>query len=563
MGIQRDASNRPPLKKVVTDPSVNSIINLSGFNLLPRHFSLLQKGLSFVPTPHFNKFSWIKDLNLFARRLALHIFMEKKKEREAKNLGVSSEDYVHLENLLALLDECPPDSVNFSQKFKQKTKFTPSFSDFSNLEVFVNLVTSEIESIRNKDLKWESNLSQNEQLALNELQDVCNIVIKQSDKGGNLVIMDRNDYIAMCMLHLNDKDGYRKLESDPTLVFTKGLETLLTLGVQSKLISDDNHKFLLLKYPTIPTLYCLPKIHKSLISPPGRPIISGNNSLTERVSELVDCYLRPLVLDTPSYVRDTQHVLQKLSEIHVSPGTVLVSLDVITLYNNIPHLVGLQATKHFLSGKHSEQETEFVLSLLEYVLHHNYFLFQNHFYLQTRGTAMGTSCAPSYANLYLAWWEKLFVFSTEMMRFTNYVTKWLRYIDDILFLWQGPIEMLNEWLALLNNNEIGFGLTLVVGGNSIEFLDLNIIINSDLELITTLHRKPTSTNNFLNWSSHHPQNLKRGIPIGQYLRARRNCTSLQDFQLEANLLKNMFLSKGYPRKCLKRAYHRALSNLKG
>uniref|UniRef100_A0A8C5LPP9 Reverse transcriptase domain-containing protein n=1 Tax=Leptobrachium leishanense TaxID=445787 RepID=A0A8C5LPP9_9ANUR len=458
MGIQREAPKRLPLKKVVTDRSVNSIVNLSAFHLLPRHRSLLQKGLSFVPTPHFNKFGWIKDLNLFARRLALHIFMEKKKEREAKNLGVSSEDYIHLENLLALLDECPPDSANFLIKFKQKTRFTPSFSDFSNLEVFVNLVTSEIESIKNKDLTWESNLSKSEQLALKELQDVRNIVIKQSDKGGNLVIMDRNDYIAMCMLHLNDKDGYRRLEGDPTLSFTKDLETLLTIGVQSKLISDDNFKYLLLRFPTIPTLYCLPKIHKSLVSPPGRPIISGNNSLTERVSQFIDCYLRPLVLGTPSYVRDTQHVLQKLSEILVSPGAILVSLDVISLYNNIPHQFGLQASKYFLSGKYSEQETEFVLILLEFVLNHNYFLFQNQFFLQIRGTTMGTSCAPSYANLYLAWWEELVVFSTEMMRFTNYVTNWMRYIDDILFLWHGPIEMLNEWLAILNHNEIGLGL---------------------------------------------------------------------------------------------------------
>uniref|UniRef100_A0A8C5LSW4 Uncharacterized protein n=1 Tax=Leptobrachium leishanense TaxID=445787 RepID=A0A8C5LSW4_9ANUR len=296
MGLQRETSERLPLKKVVTNLSLNSIINLSSFNLLPRHRSLLEKGLSFVPTPHFNKFGWIKDLNLFARRLALHLFMEKKKEREAKNLGVSSEDYVHLENLLALLDECPPDSVNFSKKFKQKTKFTPSFSDFSNLEVFVNLVTSEIESIRNKDLQWESNLSQAEQLALKELQDVRNIVIKQSDKGGNLVIMDRDEYVAMCMVHLNDNDGYRKLGCDPTQLFTKDLQILLTQGVQLKLISDDNFKFLLPKYPTIPTLYCLPKTHKSLVSPPGRPIVSGNNSLTEHISEFVDCYLRPLVL---------------------------------------------------------------------------------------------------------------------------------------------------------------------------------------------------------------------------------------------------------------------------
>uniref|UniRef100_A0A8C5PSG1 Uncharacterized protein n=1 Tax=Leptobrachium leishanense TaxID=445787 RepID=A0A8C5PSG1_9ANUR len=232
-------------------------------------------------------------------------------KRECQVLIVAnSSQYIHSHVLLR-------------EKFKPKTKFTPSFSEFSNIEVFVNLVTSEIESIKHKDLCWESNLSRSEQTALKELQDVRNIVIKQSDKGGNLVIMDFTNYVTMCMAHLNDRDGYRLLENDPTLVFTKDLETLLTQGEQLKILSNDNHKFLLPRYPTIPTLYCLPKIHKSLIAPPGRPIISGNNSLTERVSEYIDCYLRLLVLDTPSYARDTQHVLQKLSETHVPPGSIL------------------------------------------------------------------------------------------------------------------------------------------------------------------------------------------------------------------------------------------------
>ncbi|CAH2324775.1 Hypothetical predicted protein, partial [Pelobates cultripes] len=44
--------------------------------------------------------------------------------------------------------------------------------------------------------------------------------------------------------------------------------------------------------------------------------------------------------------------------------------------------------------------------LLKFILTHNFFLFQNKYYHQVQGTAMGTSCAPSYANLHLGWIAK-------------------------------------------------------------------------------------------------------------------------------------------------------------
>ncbi|XP_056416138.1 uncharacterized protein LOC130357468 [Hyla sarda] len=41
------------------------------------------------------------------------------------------------------------------------------------------------------------------------------------------------------------------------------------------------------QYPTIPTIYLLPKIHKNALIPPGRPIVSGCNSLTEPICQFL------------------------------------------------------------------------------------------------------------------------------------------------------------------------------------------------------------------------------------------------------------------------------------
>lgn len=44
---------------------------------------------------------------------------------------------------------------------------------------------------------------------------------------------------------------------------------------------------------------------------------------------------------------------------------------------------------------------EFILQLLSFILTRNYFIFEDQHFLQSQGVAMGTSCTPSYANLYL------------------------------------------------------------------------------------------------------------------------------------------------------------------
>ncbi|OCT57051.1 hypothetical protein XELAEV_18004055mg [Xenopus laevis] len=49
-------------------------------------------------------------------------------------------------------------------------------------------------------------------------------------------------------------------------------------------------------------------------------------------------------------------------------------------------------------------------------------------------------------------------------------------------------------------------------------------------------RKPTATNTLLAASSHHPLSLIKGIPIGQFLHIRRNCTDEKTFEIQAKEL---------------------------
>lgn len=53
-----------------------------------------------------------------------------------------------------------------------------------------------------------SNLTSDEQKVLEDLQKNINIVGKRSDKGGNIILMDKQEYINMVNRLLNDSMSY-------------------------------------------------------------------------------------------------------------------------------------------------------------------------------------------------------------------------------------------------------------------------------------------------------------------------------------------------------------------
>ncbi|XP_063404279.1 uncharacterized protein LOC134687752 [Mytilus trossulus] len=154
--------------------------------------------------------------------------------------------------------------------------------------------------------------------------------------------------------------------------------------------------------------YLLPKIHKA--NNTGRPIVSANGHPTEKISEFVDFHLRQHVEDLPSHIKDTTDYLRKMQALNTLPSdTTLVSIDVTSLYTNIPHADGIDACKEVWNSRPVKYPpTECLVKMLTLVL-----------------KAMGTKMAPSYANIFMGKLEKLLESSIE-----NPVS-WFRCIDDV------------------------------------------------------------------------------------------------------------------------------------
>ena len=82
---------------------------------------------------------------------------------------------------------------------------------------------------------------------------------------------------------------------------------------------------------------------------------------------------------------------------------------------------------------------------------------------------------------------------------------------------------------------------------NIVFLDTNVKKSGDKKkLLVELYTKPTDTHNYLHFNSFHPSHTKRAGPYGQFLRVRRNCSLLSDYDKHSQMLKEKYLQRGYP-----------------
>ena len=106
-------------------------------------------------------------------------------------------------------------------------------------------------------------------------------------------------------------------------------------------------------------------------------------------------------------------------------------MDVKSLYTNIPNQEGIQAVKSVLEKSNKSSLTSLITSLLGLILTLNNFQFNDNNYLQINGASMETKCSPTYANVFMSEFEKLFIYPKIKHKSRLY----LRYIDDIFLLW--------------------------------------------------------------------------------------------------------------------------------
>ncbi|XP_040277995.1 zinc finger protein OZF-like [Bufo bufo] len=111
----------------------------------------------------------------------------------------------------------------------------PPLGDPTCIDVFVNQVCRDLSSLISRHGGF--NCSKSEYKALLDLEKKKNLIIKPLDKGGNIVLMNTNDYTNMCHTLLDDRDTYEKLKCDPTVEYQRELIDILRIAKIDDLIS--------------------------------------------------------------------------------------------------------------------------------------------------------------------------------------------------------------------------------------------------------------------------------------------------------------------------------------
>ena len=74
---------------------------------------------------------------------------------------------------------------------------------------------------------------------------------------------------------------------------------------------------------------------------------------------------------------------------------------------------------------------------------------------------------------------------------------------------------------------------------------------------TDLYSKPTDSHNYLLYSSAHPRSCRDSIPYSQFLRIRRICSNITDYDKHACEYATYFLDRGYPLRIIEEAVIKA------
>ena len=111
---------------------------------------------------------------------------------------------------------------------------------------------------------------------------------------------------------------------------------------KQKFLKDSTAKKLIVEEIRTPQFHILPKIYKPDI--PGRLVVSSAECHTSKISKFVDHYLQPHAKALPSYMKVTSDFLCKIRETeNITRDMFLVSVDVKSLYTNIPNHDGIEA----------------------------------------------------------------------------------------------------------------------------------------------------------------------------------------------------------------------------
>jgi len=310
---------------------------------------------------------------------------------------------------------------------------------------------------------------------------------------------------------LSDSSIYVKVKKDPTRNIIGSLRKTLTAWKNSEYISNSTHKFLISSDGLLPRAYGLPKVHK--VDCPFRIIVSSVDSPLYALATFLQKTISSNIPLPQSHIENSFELVKKIKNTHIDDEFSLISLDVVSLFTNIPIDLAIKSVTNrwnFISTSCNIPKDQF-LDAVKFVLESTYFSFDNQIYKQNYGTPMGSPLSPIIADIVMQDLER-----EVLETFEFEIPFYYRYVDDIVLA--VPTSKIDLVFNKFNSIHERLQFTIEIGKSSINFLDITIIIENKKIMFNWYH-KPTFSGRYLSYLSQHPLSQKRGTVFGLVDRA--------------------------------------------
>ena len=402
----------------------------------------------------------------------------------------------------------------------------------------------------------KSTTTAKEHKAFRNLMDNECITILPADKGNATVVIDTDEYERKAEDILG-KPPFKKIARNPTRRNEKRVNDGLKRLLDKSAIDKETYNSLRVSTAGTqpPCFYGTVKIHKP--DKPLRPIVSAIGSATYSLSRFVSRILTPYTRTARSFIMNTDHFRELLSEIHVSEEEMLVSFDVKSLFTSVPVNDAIAVIRDIINTDknfetHAGISSDTLLEMVRICLGTTSFQFRNEHYELTDGLAMGSPLSPCVANLFMAKLEETALANADLKK----PTCWFRFVDDVFSIIRK--DAVESFLLYLNQQHPAIQFTMEVEKDrKLPFLDITVCRQVDGRLATNTYRKPTHTGRFLQFDSNHPASVKNSVALSLLKRVGNITESDEAKHREIEQVVSELSANGYPLPFLRRAQRKA------